>query len=316
MEDFDYNKTYEAFLEGEKLIKSEEYKIEKDNNSINILIGRTDNYIIIRNLFNEIKLTLNDLTILTNIVFNSIDESYEYIKEYFDEKKVSIKESGKRNLKLLILIYDPIKKKDKEIEISLKSKLKTEMILSLIEKYIKLENKLNDIQKENEELKKENNKIKSKINEIIPDIEMFKEIFGLNEQQCNNNQNNQVHNNQMNNNQVQNNQMNNNQNYNFQQMRQMFGMMRMNNQMNQMPQMNNNLQNNMNNINIFFRNKNQGVIVVNCLPNESVNDLIIRYRTLSGDNNSTRFIYNGTQLFLMYPIGFYKIRDNSFIDVE
>ena len=326
MEDFHFYKTSDELMNGEKLIKSKEYKLEKDNNSIGILLGRTDNCIIIRNLYNEIKINKDDFSILTKIIFNSIDEAYEYLKQHFDDKKVTIKINEKRILKLLILTYDPIKRKDKEIEICLKSQIKNEddIINTLIEKYIKLEKKLNNIQKENEELKKENTKIRTTLNEILPDIEMFKEIFGLNQQECtmilnNQMQNNQMNNNQMNNNQMNNNQMQNNQMNNFPNfhMAQILQRMRMNNPMNQIQQMNNNL-NQANNINVFFKRGNHGVIVVTCFSNETINNLISRYRFLSGDNNSTKFMYNGMDLNLnlMSFIEAAGIRDNSFIDVQ
>ena len=232
-------------------------------------------------------------------------------------------------MKLLILIYDPIKRKDKEIELCLKLQLKNEddIIYTLIENYINLKEKYNKIQKENEELKTEINQIKTTLNEILPDIEMFKEIFGLNQQECtiiqnNQVQNNQMNNNQMNNNQMINNQLQNNQMNNFQnlnQFQQLIQRMRINNQMNQMPLMNNNLNlPNMNAINVFFKRVNHGVITVTCFSNETINNIINKYRALSGDNNSTRFKYNGIDLnlHLLSFIEAVGIRDNCFIDVQ
>ena len=88
MEELNFYKTSDELKKKEKLIKSKEYKLEKGNKTINILIGRTDNEIIIRNSYNEIRLNKDDLSILTKIIFNSIDESYNYLISYFDEKKL------------------------------------------------------------------------------------------------------------------------------------------------------------------------------------------------------------------------------------
>ena len=96
MEDFKFYKTSKELINREKLIKYKEYKIEKDNKSIDILLGRTDDYIIIRHFDNKIKINKDDLSILTKIVFNTIDESYEYLKQYFDDKKVTIKINEKK----------------------------------------------------------------------------------------------------------------------------------------------------------------------------------------------------------------------------
>ena len=97
----------------------------------------------------------------------------------------------------------------------------------------------------------------------------------------------------------------NNQNIPMNQMVQMMGNMNAqmaNNFANQGNPQNNNdqSQNNNGGINIRFRRNGVGdnrEIVIQCLPDEKVSDVIQRYRTKSGDNDTTKkFIFNAKAL--------------------
>ena len=129
----------------ENLLEYKEYKIKKDNSFIDILIGKEKENVVIRSLFYENKYNVNDLSLLTKILYNSIDESYEFIKSSFEENKVIIKNMSKTDMKIIILIYDLIKRKEKEIELNLKAQLKNEgyIINHLINKYFQIEQELN-----------------------------------------------------------------------------------------------------------------------------------------------------------------------------
>ena len=129
----------------ENLLEYKEYKIKKDNSFIDILIGKEKENVVIRSLFYENKYNVNDLSLLTKILYNSIDESYEFIKNSLEENKVIIKNMSKTDMKIIILIYDLIKRKEKEIELNLKAQLKNEgyIINHLINKYFQIEQELN-----------------------------------------------------------------------------------------------------------------------------------------------------------------------------
>ena len=157
MEEFykTYYKTAEE-LSKENLLESKEYRIMNysnnnndnrnnnnnndncdnnndncDNNNIsNILVGRTDNYLIIRNLYYEIRFSKEEFSKLTNIIFSSINECYEYIKHYFEINLVVVIDKTKNILKLNIIINEPKQGKDKDLKICLKPQFKNEDIYS------------------------------------------------------------------------------------------------------------------------------------------------------------------------------------------
>ena len=93
----------------ENLLESKEYKIEKDNYNYDIVIGKTKDNIIIRCLYYELKFNNNDLSTLTKIVYNSLDDSYEFIKNSFEYKKILIKDITKAKIILVINTYDVFK---------------------------------------------------------------------------------------------------------------------------------------------------------------------------------------------------------------
>ena len=130
-----------------------------NNNCFNILVGRTENYLIIRNLYYEIRFSKEEFSKLTNILFSSINECYEYIKHNFEQNLVFVTDKTKMVLKLNILISDPKQRKDIYIKICLKPQFKNEDII-------------HELIEQNKILKEENNEMKK-------DVEMFKEIFGL-----------------------------------------------------------------------------------------------------------------------------------------
>ena len=182
-------KTPKGLEDNEKLLQLKEYKIQKDNSYIIILVWKTKDNIVIRSLYYEIKFNMNDLSKLTKIIYNSIDECYEFINNQFKENKVIIQNIKKELMNLIIITFDPIKRKEKQIEITLIAKLKNDeyTISNLINKCLELEQSLNIIKEENKNIKKENVKTKQEnllfANEMITmknDINMLKNHINYN----------------------------------------------------------------------------------------------------------------------------------------
>ena len=299
-----------------KFLIINEYKIKKnnDNTFLDIFIDKTKDDITIKSQYYEIKITPNELFLLTKFNFKSSDECYEFIKNSFENRKIYIKDITKSIIKLVITIYDFVKRKEKDIEIDLYAQLKNEdnNMNNIINKYLELEKELNNIKEdnnnlkeeikkmrdENMKLKEENTFIKNDINKIKDDIEFLKN-------NCNNGVN------------YLNQEMMINPNIN--QMNKFinpFPFNRMNMihpQQNLRPQIleNNNFLNlNNNNIqseydlNIIFRkndinddDNSKSPMLIRCSKNEKLSDVIKRYREKSGDNNlQKQFIYNTKNL--------------------
>lgn len=167
-----FYQTPEEIITKEKLLESNEFKIKKDNNLINIIIGRTKESIIIRSLYYEIKFYPNDLTILTKFICNSLEESYELIKNSFEQNKIQIKDITKSMIKLVILFYDLIKRKEREVEICLMAQFKNEeyIIYNIINKCSELEQDLNNLKNNYKDISEENNQIKEENIKLKNDV--------------------------------------------------------------------------------------------------------------------------------------------------
>ena len=132
-----------------------EYFLLKENIIYNFKITNIDKSIIIRCKNYSITLTLNDIALLTNIEFNSINKSYEYIVDLFEDNKVIIKSIlPTKKLKLNFKINN-----EKEFEMALiYNKENNDFIISEINKlksdvnYLKIEN--DKLQKKIQLLKK------------------------------------------------------------------------------------------------------------------------------------------------------------------
>lgn len=141
---------YQSFLE---LLEYEEYYLIKDNNIYKIILGVDKSDIIIKSSNYLIKLNLLELNIVTSIEFNSLNEGYEFIKNLFDENKITLKEIIlKESIKLSLKIVN-----DKEIEIILKYSFGNRNYIF---------NTMNSLKKEIIDLKTENKKLKNEINKL------------------------------------------------------------------------------------------------------------------------------------------------------
>ena len=177
---------YENEDSEEEIIVKKEYKIKSLSNIVKIIIAKTKSNIIIRSSYYELKYNINDLSILTKIKFNSINEAYEFIDNIFNQNKYYIKEISSDKIILIINIYDKYKEKEKKIELYLTENFdnKNYLIKELFNKYNKIENELDVIKNDNMNTKLENNKLKQDNNNLKLEIELMKNNL--------NNQNNQI----------------------------------------------------------------------------------------------------------------------------
>ena len=105
------------FQETINLSNYQEYYLIKDNIVYIFLISRNDKEIFIQCKNYLISFNYNDLSLLTNKFFNSINKAYEFIYNNFEENKIIIK-----NIIINKEIILSIKSYEREIEISLKYK--------------------------------------------------------------------------------------------------------------------------------------------------------------------------------------------------
>ena len=152
----------------EPVIIRKEYKAVYGSNFYNIIIEKTNNNIIIRLNYYEIKLNIQSLSLLTNTIFNSNDKAFEFIVNIFNQNNYYIKDILFNKIALRIITYDMIQGNKKEIDIELCENLedKNYLIKELFNNYIKLENNMNCINNDNKLLKEENNNLKNEIYNI------------------------------------------------------------------------------------------------------------------------------------------------------
>ena len=164
----------------------EEYYIIKGNNAYKIIVKKLENEINIKCKNYSIKLNNNDLTMLTKLPLNTIDEAYEYIINIFERNKVTIKDIIlKKKIILSLKVYSYNLEKD--IEIMLKySKENKELMMNELNNNYKNED-LNNLKEEIEILRKEIKILKMKNN---IKVSQNNEIEILNEIVNNNNNNN------------------------------------------------------------------------------------------------------------------------------
>ena len=145
----------------EEIRMRKEYKANYLSEIYNIIIEMTNSNIIIRNTYYELKLSPQNLSLLTNIIFNSTNEAFEFIINIFNQNRYYIKRIFSNKILLGIQIYDNIKGQQKEIELELKENFedKDYLIKELFNKYIRIEKDLNEVKYNNNILKDTNNKL-------------------------------------------------------------------------------------------------------------------------------------------------------------
>ena len=256
----------------EQLLEFNEYKLKKEDSYVDILIGKKSNKIVIKSLLYKIYLNIKDLTLLTKIAFDSINECYSFIKNSFDKNKVIIKNTLNNNLILEIETYEPIERKEKTIEIILLPELQNEEN-DISSKLLELEEEIKNIKRDNENIKEENQKLnlqnlqlRNDINLLILEMSTLKNSFDY---MMKNPINPMNYMNDMNN-------MNNM------------------NPMNSMNNMNNN--DKQKKIEVIFRRGGGGIenndpIILQCTADEKVSQLIERYRAKANDYDKKKKIH-------------------------
>ena len=149
------------------ILDTKEYKIKKDDKIYNISVNRTDEELLIKYLNYECRLSITDLTKLTKIFIDNLNEGFKFITNIFENDKVNIKEIVKnKNMKLKITIFDYSgKEMIIEIDLIFNKKNKDFIIDELTNKCESLENEVFKLKEEIKEIKKELNELKNYIKE-------------------------------------------------------------------------------------------------------------------------------------------------------
>lgn len=158
----------------EIIIESKEYTITNNDNVYKISINKTDKGVLIRSLNYESRLTIQDLTKMTKISLENLDEAYDFIIDVFDNDRAIIKEIELfKVFKIRIIIFG-FNGKEKYIDIELLYNKKNKDIIindlslkcnSLEEEVTSLKTQISDMNKEMNILKSEINNLKSVIKE-------------------------------------------------------------------------------------------------------------------------------------------------------
>jgi len=142
----------------EQILIKKNYELMKDNKPYKIEVCEISDKILIKHINYKVKLSYDEISKITKVLFNSIDEAYKYIENIFNKNKVSIKDVFVNDkIKLIFYIYDNINDNEKEIEIDLvnDSQNKDYIIIELINKYNNLENEVNLLKNEIKSIKEE-----------------------------------------------------------------------------------------------------------------------------------------------------------------
>ena len=170
------NKLYE-----DTLLEINEYIIPKGNIPVTFFLSKTKNFVIIRSISYELKLTPNDFSLITKQMFRSIDDIYQLLKNIFEKKCVLIQEISSKIMKLIISFYD------KKVEIYLPSQkeINSYVINDLFTKYLKLEENIKILNDKNKQLTDENIKYKTEIVKMKNDMKALQMQNKTNENHIN-----------------------------------------------------------------------------------------------------------------------------------
>ena len=163
----------------EDLLRYEEYYLIKENFGYKFIIGKNSSDIIIKCKNYLITFNNNDLSLLTKLELETIDEAFFFIIKIFEENRVIIKDIDiNKTITLLLNIY--IHNKPTEIEVLLlyKNNNKDLIINELNNNYNNLKedinNEFNTLQKDNQS---NENKINVKIKMIKIKIDEINKYF-------------------------------------------------------------------------------------------------------------------------------------------
>ena len=143
----------------EEILMRKEYFAQYYSEVYNITIDKTNSNIIIRNNCYEIKLDKQTLSLLTKVIFNTIDDMFTFLLNIFNQNKYYIKQILNNKMILVIGVYNMIEGREKEIELELKENFedKNYLIKELFNRYSKMEKNIKEVNYNNQILKQENN---------------------------------------------------------------------------------------------------------------------------------------------------------------
>jgi hypothetical protein len=159
------------------ILDKREYKLTKDDITYNISINKTDELLLIRCQCYEIKLTITDLTKLTKIFLDNLNDGFKFLLDIFENDKVIIEEVEKNKMiKLKFIIFDFAGRENLiEIELLYNSKNKEFELEELAAKCESYEKEISNLKSEISELKKEIIKFNTLKNELSELKSLIKE---------------------------------------------------------------------------------------------------------------------------------------------
>jgi hypothetical protein len=161
------------------ILEINEYTIQKGNIPITFFLSKTKSFIIIRSVSYELKITQNDFCLITKLMFRTIDEIYQYLKNIFEKKNVIIQDITSKMMKLIVSFYDMNQHSVNKIDIYLKSQkdINGYILNDLFTKFIKMEENVNNLNEKNKilveenlKMKEDNYKIKNELVKIKTDL--------------------------------------------------------------------------------------------------------------------------------------------------
>ena len=164
----------------EEILMRKEYFAQYYSEVYNITIDKTNSNIIIRNNCYEIKLDKQTLSLLTKVIFNTIDDMFTFLLNIFNQNKYYIKQILNNKMILVIGVYNMIEGREKEIELKLKENFedKNYLIKELFNRYTKMEKNIKEVNYNNQILKQENNKLIQENMNLKIDLENVKNNNG------------------------------------------------------------------------------------------------------------------------------------------
>jgi WD40 repeat protein len=141
----------------------------KENSIIKIVVGKYENEILIKVKNNIVIFKLKDISKIVKHEFNTIDNSYEYLIDLFEQSKITINNISHKDITLSLT-------KDDKNEFEFKLMFNKDYKDIFINELNRLKNEINFLKNENKILSKEISKLKN-CNSINPEnIEKLAEI--------------------------------------------------------------------------------------------------------------------------------------------
>jgi hypothetical protein len=159
------------------VLEMNEYSVQRGKMPIMFYLSKTKNYIIIRSISYELKMTLNDFSLMTGQMYRSIDEVYQFLKNIFEKKNVKIQDISNKMMTLTISFFDATVRGVNEVIIYLPglNGINGYVLNELFTKIAILGENLNILNERNNKLNEENIKMKEENNKIKEENAKIKE---------------------------------------------------------------------------------------------------------------------------------------------